>query len=111
MATKWPKEVPVLTPEEICRGPYQKGECGCLAFHEHRMFGHGGVASDAHSDAMTKALPEEFDTPYFDFNVETPVEEQAALFNRATATIGYELSGSKFVYVGKGKPKARKRRT
>lgn len=118
--TDWPETVPILTAEDMCIVPLERGKCGCLSEWMSRCFDDVMWNSnddesltvamiEAHNQLGThvpkmNALNETYFTYQTNRFAKTTRVLAARVWNRAMAILGYVVNNPECTKSGKLKP-------
>lgn len=95
--TKWPDEVPVLEPDDICKGSFGTADGRrCIVGWAREVFGLLTGECDEMLNTVRVAYRDiegvDFRGGMFEFNDDTPSDLVARVWNRATARLGYVVN-------------------
>ena len=94
----WPKVVPILTEDDICRGVLEKCESRCLrgwaieTFGGHMVGVFGNPSVEANKVLRTIRLDVGMNTVLFNDSRKNSLKRIAAAWNRAVRKLGYTVS-------------------
>lgn len=89
----WPKEVPVVTVDDMCIGPFHKGKCGCILYWLGSIFvdpnyNRSDLWDVADGVSVELGLDDTAGTTWGDVGRVTK-KNAARVVNRTTAKLGY----------------------
>lgn len=89
---RWPVEVPVLGPEDICRGALSRSNgTHCLLGWKCKVFGYVGNVQRKVVDEIFEVSGRPPSIPFFNDDRRNSKDELAKVWNQAMANLGYTV--------------------